>query len=292
MTDTVDSPQSVEYCARDGTRASMLVFRADDPAAPVVVCLPAMGVRGGYYKEFAQALSRAGLHVITSDLRGVGSSSARASRTCDFGYGEILDLDLPALIETVNKCFPSNARLLLGHSLGGQLSALHLSAHEGVAQGVILVAACNVHYKGWSLRRRWRVLGTTILFRVMGRVLGYVPAGKFGFAGNEARTVAVDWSNNCWTGKYVIANSAHDYEQSLKRMARPVLAISFERDRLAPRKSVENFLGKLGAAPVTARHFSRDHPGLENVGHFDWVKRPQVVVETIQKWINQTALRS
>jgi predicted alpha/beta hydrolase len=114
--------------------------------------------------------------------------------------------------------------------------------------------------------------------------------GPKGLAGNEARTVVVDWSNNCLTGRYVIANSDHDYEQSLKQMARPVLAMSFEFDKLAPRQSVDNFLCKLGAALVTHRHLSRNHPGLEKVGHFDWAKRPRVVVETIRTWMNETRL--
>jgi predicted alpha/beta hydrolase len=57
-----------------------------------------MGVRGSYYTDFAKMLSRAGFNVVTSDLRGVDSSSVRASRSCDFGYEEIISLDLPALV--------------------------------------------------------------------------------------------------------------------------------------------------------------------------------------------------
>lgn len=282
-----EDDQVIEYRANDGARAATRVFRADNAAAPVVICLPAMGVRGRYYVDFAQALSRAGLHAITSDLRGIDSSSVRASRACDFGYKEILDLDMPPLLGAVRERFPANTRLLLGHSLGGQLSALYLSAHPDAAAGVIMIAACNVHYKGWPSPMRWRVLGMAVLLRTLGAALGYVPAGRLGFAGNEARTVVVDWSNNCFTGRYIIANSNHDYERSLKQMAKPVLAISFESDNLAPPRSVDNFLGKLAASRVTTRHFSRDHPGLEKARHFDWAKRPQVVVETIRTWVDQ-----
>jgi predicted alpha/beta hydrolase len=175
----------------------------------------------------------------------------------------------------------------LGHSLGGQLSALYLSAHPDAAAGVIMIAACNVHYKGWPSPMRWRVLGMAVLLRALGTAWGYVPAGRLGFAGNEARTVVVDWSNNCFTGRYIIANSNHDYERSLKQMAKPVLAMSFESDNLAPPRSVDNFLSKLAASRITTRHFSRNHPGLEKTRHFDWAKRPEVVVETIRIWVDQ-----
>ena len=188
-----------------------------------------MGVRGSYYAAFARALSGLGMHAVTSDLRGSGSSSVRASRRCDFGYREILSLDLPALIAQVRERFPESKVLLLGHSLGGQLTALHLSEHPQAADGLILIAACNVHYKGWPRFRRWGVLGFALLLRALGAVLGYVPAGRLGFAGTEARTVVIDWSNNCRDGRYAVKHSAHDYDRSLERMAKPVLSISSRR---------------------------------------------------------------
>jgi predicted alpha/beta hydrolase len=279
-----ESPQVFEYCARDGARASYQLFPTNDPDAPVAICLPAMGVRARYYSDFARLLSKSGFHVLISDLRGIDSSSVRASRNCDFGYDEIVNLDFPALIEAARQRFPTNERILLGHSLGGQLSALYLSAHPDAARALILVAACNVHYKGWSGSRRLRIVVFAVLLRMMGALLGYVPAGRIGFAGNEARTVIVDWSNNCFTGRYVLANSNHNYEHSLKRMAKPVLAISFELDQFAPRRAIEKLLCKLAASHVTHRHFAADDQALPRAGHFDWAKRANAVVETIRNW--------
>jgi predicted alpha/beta hydrolase len=284
--DTIKA-DTIEYAAKDNTRAALQVFPADDAGAPVVMCLPAMGVRGSYYAEFAQKLSRAGYHVVISDLRGIGSSSVRPSRDYDFGYNEILTLDLPALVEAVRQRFPLNERLLLGHSLGGQLSALYLSACPEAAKALILIAAGNVYYKGWPFPGRLRVLFTAILLRAMGMALGYVPGAKVGFAGTEARTLVADWSNNCFTGRYVVAGSSYDYEVSLRQMAKPVLAISFERDELAPARSVENLLGKLSASVIVHRCFSAVCPGLEKVGHFSWVKRAEVIVKTVQCWVEK-----
>jgi predicted alpha/beta hydrolase len=281
------SPQVVEYCAQDGVRASFRLFAADNPDAPVVICLPGMGVRGRYYADFAQRLSRNGFHVLTSDLRGTDSSSVRASPRCDFGYEEIINRDCPALFEAARQRFPSNERLLLGHSLGGQLGALYLSAHPHAARALILIASGNVYYRGWSGLSRLRLLGTMLRLRTVGALLGYVPAGKIGFAANEARTVVVDWSNNCFSGRYVLANSNHDYEESLKQLAKPVLAISFELDQLAPRRSVEYLLGKLAASAVTRRHFAADDEALAGAGHFDWAKRAGAVVGAIRDWADE-----
>src|SRR5690348_4220743 len=113
-----ENPQVIEYRAQDGARASFRLFPADDRNAPVVICIPGMGVRGRYYTDFARMLSGRGFHVLTSDLRGIDSSSVRASRRCDFGYEEIINLDFPALVDAARQRFPSNGIILLGHSLG------------------------------------------------------------------------------------------------------------------------------------------------------------------------------
>lgn len=275
-----DSPEIVAYDASDGTRASMRVFRADVSDRPVAVCIPAMGVCGSYYTPFAQALRRAGLHVTTCDLRGAGSSSVRATRNCDFGYKEIIEIDMPALIAAVRNQFPNNRRIIVGHCLGGQMGALYLSTCEEAAHGIVLVASSNLHYRGWPLLMWLPFLAMVGLFRALGAMLGYVPTGRVGFAGNEGKRTIVDWSNSCLTGDYLVCGSDHDYERSLNLMRKPVLAISFELDLYGPPRAVANLLCKLRCASVTHREFSRHHAGLENADHFTWSTRPLVMVET------------
>jgi len=280
-----EETEVVTYSTSDGVQASMSIFRAGTPTAPVIICLPAMGVRGSYYTNLARAFAGNGVHAVAGDLRGVGSSSVRASRTCDFGYHEMLTHDLPELVAQVKTCFPDSQLWLLGHSLGGQLGALHLGQHPENAEGLVLVASGSMHYKGWPVPTRWGVLGFSLLLRSVGRLLGHVPVGRFGFAGNEARTVIVDWSNNCMTGRYEVKHSAYDYDLSLRQMTKPVLSVSFEADRLVPRRAIANLLSKLPGCAVTQTHYSSDHPGLENADHFDWARRPNAVVEHICGWM-------
>jgi predicted alpha/beta hydrolase len=282
--------EELEYSAIDGVRAKLRLFRAGQADAPVVVCLPAMGVRGSFYGEFARSLSKAGVHAVTSDLRGLGTSSVRPSRACDFGYHDILTRDVPALLDKVRGCLPQSPRFLLGHSLGGQLAVLYLAANPHAASGAILIAACNVYYKGWPAPRRFGVLGLALLLRLMGNLLGYAPAGRLGFAGNEARSTIVDWSNNCRTGTYVLKDSAQDYERLMSRLETPVLSVSFAQDRLAPHPAVENLLCKLHHCDVTRAHFRPGHPGLEAVDHFGWAKRSSPIVDTILRWTNARAV--
>ena len=55
-----------------------------------------MGVEARYYASFAEALSRQGILVAICELRGHGSSSVRPRHGVDFGYREVVELDIPA----------------------------------------------------------------------------------------------------------------------------------------------------------------------------------------------------
>lgn len=69
-------------------------------AAPklVILGLPAMGTPAKYYAPFARALAeRLASAVAFAELRGQGTSSARASRGDRFGYRDIVEHDLPAV---------------------------------------------------------------------------------------------------------------------------------------------------------------------------------------------------
>ena len=58
--------------------------------------LPALGVAARHYLPLAQALARRDTAVFLHEWRGHGSSSLRAGRGCDWGYRELLQLDLAA----------------------------------------------------------------------------------------------------------------------------------------------------------------------------------------------------
>lgn len=282
----------IEYMAADGHRASILVLRAECEAAPVLLCLPAMGVAAAYYRDFGEAMRHLGVHVAMSDLRGIGTSSLRASRTCDFGYHQVITHDLPTFVATIQKHFPKSDRYLFGHSLGGQLWSLFLSVNTEAAMGLIMMASCNVYYKGWPRPARYRVLATALLLRTIGIVLGHIPGNSLGFAGNEARTLITDWFNNCWSGKYLLANDAREFEHALRSLRKPILSMSIEGDPLAPQQSVDNLVAMLTTATLTRKHLLPSVLGLMRASHFSWIKQPFAVAELIKEWLSDTSTRS
>jgi predicted alpha/beta hydrolase len=277
----------------DGAQSAITIYSGrPDKSSPVVLCVPALGVAGEFYEPFCVAGIEHGWIGAISDLRGNGNSSVRPSRQTDFGYHEMIAYDLPAYIEALKREFPSNPFFILGHSLGGQLSALYLSMKPEGVTGLILLTSCSVFFCGWNFPRNIGVLFVTQFFRIAAELFGYFPGRKLGFGGIEARQVMRDWANEALTGRYRIANSSHNFETLLGKMKTPVLAINFDNDFFAPKKAADYLLRKLGSAPLTQWYLSEDDLGPKRVGHFQWARNPEPLATKIDEWIRDISLRS
>ncbi len=138
----------IAIVSQDGIASKITVFAEDPaPSAPVLICMPAMGVAAKFYEPLALPIVQEGWRFVTADLRGNGLCALRVGRGVNFGYHEMITFDWPAVVDKVKTLFPDAPVYLLGHSLGGQLSALYLAASPEAASGLILVAAPSVHYK-------------------------------------------------------------------------------------------------------------------------------------------------
>ena len=123
--------------------------------APVLLCLPAMGVPARFYQPMMQSLANAtGGPVYTAELRGQGDSAERAERGADFGYREIVEEDLPRWIDHLAFHHPHRRIVLMGHSLGGQLAVLASAALAQRLSALVLVAAGTAHHRAWPASHR------------------------------------------------------------------------------------------------------------------------------------------
>ena len=279
----------ISFTTDDGVDSKLTIFKASNTSssAPLIAFFPAMGVTASYYEGFASRLSEEGAHVITADFRGHGHSAVRASRSQDFGYHELLAYEYSKVIEMAREHFPVNPMYLMGHSLGGQLSGLFLAAHPELANGLILMASCSVYYKGWQGKNPWRVLLMTQFSSVISKLTGYYPGEQIGFAGREARSVMRDWAYNARTGRYVVKNSPHDYEQLMSKLTVPILSVTLQGDWLAPRLAADNLCDKFQSARIDRLEISAKQAGLSKVSHFSWVKQPDYFARFFSDWIKK-----
>ncbi len=279
--DIFENKAELQFVSIDGFRNYINIFQPFYIRnAPIIIIMPALGVKAQYYEPLANAIKEAGYIAVTVDLRGTGNSAINPKKR-NFGYHEMLSFDWPVVLEKVDKHFPNNKIYLLGHSLGGQLNVLYASQHRQLISGLILVAACSVYYKGWKFPLNIGVLMATQTARFLVKFLGYFPGGKVGFAGTEAKNLILDWAYNARSGKYKPLNSPVNFENDFQNIKLPVLAISFEGDKLAPQNAVKILTSKMKNAFVKYFHYQQ-----KDLDHFNWVKNNQVVVSAIKNWLN------
>lgn len=270
-----------------GTETSMMIYsHLPQENSPVFVCLPALGISSKHYAHLARLLAAEFNAVaITTDLRGLGTSSVRAKRGVDFGYKELLE-DIEHQLRIVKTKYPQSPVYLIGHSLGGQLACLYGAWGKTVISGIILVAACSIYYKGWPGLEGYKILAFTQTARLLSKVLGYFPGKKVGFRGTESRTVIEDWSHTARTGSYELKNTDFNFEQSLTKVKLPVLAVQIFGDRLAPSLAIENLCAKLKSAAV-AKVVLGNPTDARKLNHFNWVKHPETLLKIIKNWMSE-----
>jgi predicted alpha/beta hydrolase len=208
----------------------------------------------------------------------------------DFGYGHMVKYDWPAVISMSKGLFPDAPTVILGHSLGGQLSTLYMSEHPGQIDALILVAAPSLYYRHWPFPRSVWLLYSTQLFRVVSALLGYFPGRRMGVGGTEAAGVVRDWARVVRKGRYDMIDPAHDYVDLLNRLRMPLLAVSFPDDEFAPEGAVNGLCAALPGAALTRWHIAPEEMGCDTLGHFVWVRQSEELARRMSGWLSQKSL--
>jgi predicted alpha/beta hydrolase len=243
-------------------------------AAPLIVIWPAMGTPARYYRRFAAELRTAGLGAVVADLRGTGASTPRPDRASRYAYPELV-ADVGAVLDALKPQTEGRRVLLLGHSLGGQICALHIAlaekaadkVHGSTVDGLVLVGVGLPYWRDYTGRNRL-VLPYTQAIAGMTALLGVWPG--WGFGGRQARGVIRDWAFTARTGRFPTIDGINA-EAALGRVRTPVLAISIEHDRHTPASTMDRICAKLGAAPVEREHYTAAQAGAP-LDHFAWVR--------------------
>lgn len=265
--------------AADGHRFQLLARLPAQPQASVL-WLPAMGIAARHYLPLADALAARGIAVFVHEWRGGGSSDVRASRDCDWGYRELLTLDIPASEALVAGHAPGVPRILGGHSLGGQLACCRLGLSPDSAARLWLVGSGAPYWRAFPLRTKWWLPFVYRFLAWLAERHGALPGRRIGFGGQEARGVIRDWSRSGLSGRYAAAGVDVDLEAAMAALTLDAHAVVLERDWLGPLPSLRFLLSKL-------RHSSQRVDVLDattlgtRADHYAWMKQPQAVVAAL-----------
>jgi predicted alpha/beta hydrolase len=192
--------QPIELDAQsDGHRWTLLARIPANPQASLL-WLPALGIAAKHYLPFADALAARGIAVFLHEWRGGGSSNLRADRGTDWGYRELLMEDIAASEALVVQHTPEVARIIGGHSLGGQLACCRLGLSPATAQRLWLVASGAPYWRAFPLRTKWFLPFVYRFLAWLADRHGALPGRRIGFGGQEARGLIRDWSRSGLSG--------------------------------------------------------------------------------------------
>ncbi len=264
--------------AADGHPWTLLVRLPGQAPRMHLLWLPALGVAARHYLPFAEALAARGVAVYLHEWRGNGSSSLRPSHAQDWGYRELLQLDLPASIAAL----PADAAPLRlgGHSLGGQLACCYAGQHPEQVGGLWLVGSGTPFWRSFPAPRRWLLPPLYRFLPWLARRRGALHGRRIGFGGNESRGLIADWARVGLTGTYAAAGLDQDLEAGMARVTAPARGVVLAGDWMAPRGSLQALLDKLPQAPrriVQLQAGDLQAPA----DHFAWMKHPDAVVAAL-----------
>ncbi|GGC74847.1 alpha/beta fold hydrolase [Hoyosella rhizosphaerae] len=243
--------------------------------------IPGLGSPASYYDPLAQMLSDRGFPTAVTELRGQGASDPSPHKESEYGYHDLVTVDIPAALEVLRENAPEHVPVLIGHSLGGQLSCLYGARNPHSIGGIVLVGAGSPYFRGFPGMRALGPLVGGQMMSMTAQVTGYWPGDKVNLAGfgRQSRVLVRDWSRFARTGRIDPAGADINYESALSESSLHVLAVTVARDDIAPSTSVNNLVNKLEKSDV--EHWFNSEPQ----GHNGWIRAPKLTVDRILQWL-------
>lgn len=232
-----------------------------------------MSVPSGFYRRLAEHVESHGWHASLVPTRGFDRGSPRASRSEDWSYASEAQA-IADHVAAARRERPDAPVILLGHSLGAQLGAMH-QLHHPPADGFVVVGASVPHYRTYP-RGGLGVLFMGLTVPVVTRVVGHVPPPMFGAPG--ARTLMREWAAMVRTGRPPFAVPGP--------VPSPTLVVTLEGDHLAVRASTDRYVSTFLDPDRTTRWTYRrsDVPDGGTTDHVQWVRTPGPVVDRMVRW--------
>jgi predicted alpha/beta hydrolase len=252
------NPAAVTLVTEDGYPLAGTRWLAQGDRKGVVLVAPGTGAPRHYYRRFAEFIAERGFDTLCWDWRGIGGSrldgSLRDSRLSMRAWGE---QDLAAAISWAARRCDDGRIALVGHSFGGLALGLAPNAH--LVDRAVFIGAQHgwLGHWPWSLRLPLGLLWQ-LLMPLSARVLGRFPSSWLGLGEDLPGGVARDWAH--WSARRAALGTWSGHAA----LNIPILSLSFEHDRFAPRAAVEALLREYSHALVTHEHQlddSGDHFG-------------------------------
>jgi len=248
--------------------------------------------RGGGLARF---LASRGWQTVAFDFRGHGDSGPGAADGATWTYDDLVNHDLPAVVDCARMRSGDAKVVVVGHSLGSHVALASQGIGKLEADAIVMFAS-NVWLRALEpSRARWLVkIGVARAIEEVCRRRGYFPTRALRL-GSDDEAAAYMVANACRgvrEGKWR-SDDGVDYLGALANVKVPVLSIASDGDRLncAP-DCAERFVEHVGGPHVFDR-IRRADDGGPAPGHMDMVTTESVksVWGRAERWMRAVTTR-
>ncbi|WP_047247387.1 alpha/beta hydrolase family protein [Maribacter thermophilus] len=242
----------------------------DKRSETVLIIASATGVKQEFYLKFAKYLENKGITVITFDYNGIGRSLKKPIKELQTNAADWGRNDLESIIRYVINNYPSSKKVILGHSIGGQLIGLAESSYK--LDKVILVAAQSGYWKYWKGIERIKMwFNWYILFPILLKTFGYLKSKRISGMENLPKNVAEQWRNWGKHKDYIFSDKSIK-ETFYQTIEADMTAYSIDDDNFAPKEAVQWMTDKYKNAKRKSVHLNPIDFKAGKIGHFGMFK--------------------
>lgn len=231
-----------------------------------LIIASATGVKQEFYRKFAEFVASNSMTVITFDYNGIGRSLKKPIREIENNAADWGRTDLESIIKYVTLNYPKSKKVILGHSIGGQLVGLAESSIK--MDKIILVASQSgywKHWKGFGRIKMW--FNWYILFPLIIKIFGYLKSKKISGMENLPKNVANQWRNWGKHKDYILSDISIK-ETYYDKINVDITAFSIDDDDFAPKEAVKWMSEKYCNANMKSINLKPIDFQVNKIGHF------------------------
>lgn len=265
--------QNILIEARDGFKLSSIIRKPNSKIKGVIQINCGTGITQNLYANLANYLTESGYVTITFDYRGIGKSKPKSLKGFQANLEDWGQLDITGVFDWINNEYPSERKIIIGHSMGGQLAGL-MDNYEKI-DALFLIASSTGYWRDMSSPFKWLMPPLWfLLIPSIVSVYGYANAELIGQGENLPKGVALQWRDWCINPNYF-----DDYFKKsntklfFDKFQIPLKSIVIEDDPIANIITAKKLVGYYKNAKCEVEEISPQAIGVKKIGHAGFFSR-------------------
>jgi len=265
--------QNVLIEARDGFKLSATIRRPLTEIKGVIQMNCGTGIPQKVYSNLAIYLTQYGYVTVTYDYRGIGNSKPKNLKGFEAKIEDWGILDMTSIFDWIISEFPNEKKIIIGHSMGGQLVGL-MDNYQKIDK-LVLIASSTGYWKDMSSPYKWLMPPLWFLFVPLTTfIYGYANAKKIRQGENLPKGVAIQWRNWCINPNYFDEHfKKSNTSLFFDKLRIPLKSIQIKDDPIANEITSNKILKYYKIANIEIEKISPEQLGVKKIGHTGFFSR-------------------